>query len=455
MLNSTPNIPIEEMTLRQLRRVASEYEVSRYSRMRKVELVAAIKQKQIAAGVRSPSAESVAPLNGQMQVEAAKYTNPAQEQASHVASVSMGQSEMSQTNSQTATVIAAPAGHTAAKTPSMAVLATVDDNLSELPEGYGESRIVLLPRDPQWAYTYWDIPNEHKQELRNQGGSRLALRFYDVTDIDINSQSPHSLQQYECGEVAREWYLPVPVSDRDYTVEIGYVCNDGRWLVLSRAASVRIPPVYPSDWVEDKFLTVDWNESLRGRTVAKLVSPSQKAGAAGVGTAAGAQNGEANGLYDDMVALAKSAEAQRVAGSLFGSMHQVPDQAVSSFVFPSGAGLWALPTASGVNMSGAGLFASAPPAKPRQFWLIADAELIVYGATEPDATVTIDGEEIQLNPDGTFRFQMSFQDGVLRYPIVAVAKDGEQTRSIHMDFERKTLSRHTNTKAEAVQEWFA
>ncbi len=454
MLNNTPNIPIEEMTLRQLRRVASEYEVSRYSRMRKVELVAAIKQKQIAAGDRSPSAESTAPLNGQMQVEASKYANPAQEQTSHVASPYIGQSDMSQVNDQTAIAVAVPADRTVATTPSMAMLATVDDNLSELPEGYGESRIVLLPRDPQWAYTYWDIPNEHKQELRNQGGSRLALRFYDVTDIDINSQSPHSLQQYECGEVAREWYLPVPVSDRDYTVEIGYVCNDGRWLVLSRAASVRIPPVYPSDWVEDKFLTVDWNESLRDRTVAKLVSPDQKSDAAGVGTA-GAQNGEANGLYDDMVALAKSAEAQRVAGSLFGSMHQVPNQAVSSFVFPSGAGLWALPTASGVNMSGAGLFASAPPAKPRDFWLVADAELIVYGATEPDATVTIDGEEIELTPDGTFRFQMSFQDGVLRYPVVAVAKDGEQTRSIHMDFERKTLSRNTNTKAEAVQEWFA
>lgn len=454
MLNNAPNIPIEEMTLRQLRRVASEYEVSRYSRMRKVELVAAIKQKQIAAGVRSPSAESTAPLDGQMQVEAAKYANPAQEQTSHTTPASIGQSGMNQPNSQAAVAVVDPTTHRVTTTPSMAALATVDDNLSELPEGYGESRIVLLPRDPQWAYAYWDIPNEHKQELRNQGGSRLALRFYDVTDIDINSQSPHSLQQYECGEVAREWYLPVPVSDRDYTVEIGYVCNDGRWLVLSRAASVRIPPVYPSDWVEDKFLTVDWNESLRGRTVANLVSPSQKVGAAGVGTAS-QQNGEANGLYDDMVALAKSAEAQRVAGSLFGSMHQVPNQAVSSFVFPSGAGLWALPTASGVNMSGAGLFASAPPAKPRQFWLIADAELIVYGATEPDATVTIDGEEIELNPDGTFRFQMSFQDGVLRYPIVAVAQDGEQTRSIHMDFERKTLSRNTNTKSEAVQEWFA
>ncbi len=427
MSTSNPNnIPLEEMTLRQLRRVASEYEVSRYSRMRKVELVAAIIQKQIAAGDRRAPQEVADYMSGQTAAEAARFANPAQ---SHV---------------PTAPKMTSTA-------PDMASLATVDQGLADLPSGYGESRIVLLPRDPQWAYAYWDIPNEHKQALRSQGGRRLALRFYDVTDIDIYTQSPHSLQQYDCGELAREWYLPVPVSDRDYTVEVGYICDDGRWLMLSRSAPIRIPPVYPSDWIEDKFVTVDWNQELKGRTVANLVSPNQKAGA----MASSETDQAGNPIYDGIFAQAQSAESQRIAGSLFGSMHQVPEQAVSSFVFPSGAGLWALPTASGVNMSGAGMFASAPPAKPRKFWLVADAELIVYGATEPDATVTIDGKEIELESDGTFRFHVSFQDGVLRYPIVAVAKDGEQMRSIHMDFERKTLSRNTNTKAEALEEWFA
>jgi len=56
------------------------------------------------------------------------------------------------------------------------------------------------------------------------------------------------------------------------------------------------------------------------------------------------------------------------------------------------------------------------------------------------------GRPIKLNPDGTFRFQMSFQDGLIDYPIMAVASDGEQTRSIHMKFNRETPSRHTNTK---------
>lgn len=400
-------IPLEEMTLRQLRKVASEYGVSRYSRMRKEQLIASIQSMQQAKSTAQPVMTAVKP-DTQEAVEAAKFD--------------VGQSD------------------------EMAdYLSDVDEGLEDLPEGYGESRIVLMPRDPQWAYVYWDVPNSHKEELRRQGGSRLALRFYDVTDINLDYQRPHSVQQYECDELAREWYLPIPVSDRDYAVEIGYLTTDGRWLILARSAPVRIPPVYPSDWVDDQFITVSWDEDLRGKTFLKLTSPSQQ-------MAAGSSP-----IYDQIFGMAQSAEAQRVAGSLFGSMHQVPEQAISSYVFPSGMGMWSASgigmMMSGIGMSGVGFSASAPPIRPRKFWLIADAELIVYGATEPDATVTIGGQPIKLNPDGTFRFQMSFQDGLIDFPIMAVAADGEQTRSVHMSFTRETPERNTNMKEEAVEEW--
>ena len=407
--------PLEEMTLRQLRKVASELGISRYSRMRKAQLLDAIKTV-IQKTEQEKLFQDSSPIQEEQQVEATKFQ--------------VGQ-----------------------VTTANDTLSSVDQDLGELPGGYGESRIVLLPRDPQWAYCYWDVPNEHKQELRSQGGQQLALRIYDVTDINIEQQAPHNVQEYLCDEMAREWYLPLPVSDRDYAVDIGYRCADGRWLSLARSASVRIPPVYPSDWIEDNFVTVDWEQDLRGKTVFTLVPPSKKAAAVG---------GEVRntGIYEQIFDMTKSVEAMRVAGSLFGSMQQTPEQALSSYVFPSGVGMWAVPNVSGLNMSGVGMnmsgagFASAPPARPRKFWLIADAELIVYGATEPDATVTIGGRPIKLNPDGTFRFQMSFQDGVIDYPIVAVAADGEQTRSVHMNFERQTPSRNTNTKEEAVEEWF-
>lgn len=185
--------PLEEMTLRQLRRVASEYGISRYSRMRKSQLLASIQEVQRSKLSLSPSRS----MEAQEAVEAAKF-------------------ELGQVDRNGGT------------------LADVDEGFTDLPAGYGESRIVLMPRDPQWAYTYWDVPNEHKEELRRQGGQQLALRIYDVTDMNIDFQSPHSIQEYPSDELAREWYLPVPVSDRDYVIDIGYRCADGRWLVLAR-----------------------------------------------------------------------------------------------------------------------------------------------------------------------------------------------------------------------------
>lgn len=415
--------PLEEMTLRQLRRVASEYGISRYSRMRKSQLLAAIQQIQRTKVSVIPSST----LEAQETVEAAKFE--------------LGQEDRTGGS-----------------------LADVDEGLADLPAGYGESRIVLMPRDPQWAYTYWDVPNEHKEELRRIGGQQLALRIYDVTDVSLEYQSPHSIQEYPSDELAREWYLPIPVSDRDYVVDIGYRCADGRWLVLARSAPVRVPPVYPSDWIEDHFVSVNFEEDLRGKTVFELVPPAKRMATMTTAGVAAGTGIDGNPIYDEIFGMAQGVEAQRVAGSLYGSMQHVPgsmqavsmaEQAISSYVFPSGVGMWAVPTMSGLTMSGAGFSGSAAPIRPRQFWLIADAELIVYGATEPDATVTIGGRPIKLNPDGTFRFQMSFQDGLIDYPIMAVAADGEQTRSIQMKFTRETPSRNTNTKEEAVPEWFS
>jgi len=105
--------PLEEMTLRQLRRVASECAISRYSRMRKSQLLASIQEVQRTkvsfSSSRTLEAEAVA----------AKFE--------------LGQEDRSG-------------------------LTDVDQDLADLPAGYGESCIVLMPRDPQWAYTYWDIP---------------------------------------------------------------------------------------------------------------------------------------------------------------------------------------------------------------------------------------------------------------------------------------------------------
>jgi uncharacterized protein len=420
--------PLEEMTLRQLRRVAQDFAIFRYSRMRKHQLLSEIQQAQLAKGIDPNNSNHIS--ENIETVEAKKFD--------------LGSEQV---------IVTAKA------------LAEVDAELGDFPSGYGESRITLLPRNPEWAYVYWDVSNEAKAGLRQQGGQHLALRLYDSTNVNLDIQAPHSIQEYPCEELAREWHLAIPICDREYTVEIGYRTIDGRWLVLCRSASVKIPPMFPSDWLEEHFITVPWEADLRGQTLFTLVPPSLKSPEDSQSTSQ-ASNSENTGIYDDIFNLAREVESQRTAGSLYGSMQSsgAGIESLSSYVFPSGVGMWtgaagAL-TASGINysgigMSGAGMFSGVLPKQPRQFWLIADAELIVYGATEPDAAVTIAGRPIKLNEDGTFRFHMSFQDGVIDYPIFALAADGVQNRAIHMRFERQTLERRTNTKEAAIPEWIS
>ncbi|MDJ1180530.1 DUF4912 domain-containing protein, partial [Roseofilum sp. BLCC_M91] len=299
MTNNRP--PLSEMTLRQLRKVASEYQISRYSRMRKSELLQAIIEAQNSTHTSMDNHMETEPIDSQETVEAAKFE--------------VGNSFDPE------------------------ILASVDEGLTDLPIGYGQPCIVLMPRDPQWAYAYWDISNEQKEQLRIQGGQQLALRIYDVTDLNINYESPHSMQEYPCDELAREWYIPIPISDRIYVVDIGYRCPDGRWLILARSAPVTIPPIYPSDWVDDKFMTVSWEKTLgSGDRLLTLDPPGRK-------------TTEADELYQ----LAREAEAKRLAGSVFGSETA---QAISSYVFPSGVGKWAAPAASVQTESGAGMTTS-------------------------------------------------------------------------------------------------
>ncbi|MBU6430725.1 MAG: hypothetical protein KGR26_17025, partial [Cyanobacteria bacterium REEB65] len=74
----------------------------------------------------------------------------------------------------------------------------------------------------------------------------------------------------------------------------------------------------------------------------------------------------------------------------------------------------------------------------KTFWLVADAELIVYGATEPDAKVTLRGERVDLQPDGTFSFRFYLPDGLHPIPIRAINADGDDERQITITVARST-----------------
>ena len=355
---------LARLTLRQLRRVASDLGVALYSRKSKDELLEAINTQQ----------------------------------------------ELSVGDKRIETAIS---------------LAELETNLGEAPLPLPDTRVVFLPRDPQWAYVFWEISAESRRAAESAGARQLCLRVSDVTGLQDGSSHPHTLQEVVVDAGSSEWYLPVPLSDRDYRVELGFRQSDGGWFSLAYSAVARVPAMHPSEQILDQFVPFPLEAAPT-----TLPAPAESAD---------------NNLHERLYQTATVRWRRLGRGSE--AFHEMDESTAGAHgLNDSGVGRWA----SGRSESGVG---GVAPRK-RSFWLVADAELIVYGATDPAATLSIGDEVVPLSPDGTFRVQVPFRDGQQLYPIKAVAADGEQTRNITLEFERTTPEDNSNTPEQAKAEWF-
>ena len=66
----------------------------------------------------------------------------------------------------------------------------------------------------------------------------------------------------------------------------------------------------------------------------------------------------------------------------------------------------------------------------RDFWLVVNTELILYGATDPNAKLSVAGLPVKLRPDGTFSFRFALPDGNQTIPVEAVSPDEVEVRVI-------------------------
>ena len=291
------------------------------------------------------------------------------------------------------------------------------------------SWVALMPQDHQWAIARWSISPADRERALATGGQELALRLTDVTGSPDGGAHPHALQQLLVAAGATEWYLPIPLGDRDYRVELGFRTSDGGWHPLAMSSVVRMPTeadVSPEPLAPFSFSAsaepLNWSLPLPAPGLHERLY--QQANASRPWLSQGGSEG-----FQQHGEFAHSAAGGQHSGA------------------GAGAGAWG--SGSGREASGAGL-----PARQRSFWLVADAELIVYGATDPAATLFVGERVVPLAEDGTFRFHATFPDGEQQYPIRALAADGEQRRSVTMVFDRTTPHAQVNTREEAVAEWF-
>jgi len=384
-----PSENLGQLSLRQFREVASRLGIGRYSRK--------LKQKLLLA-MESQGSGSEADTHGELELP--------------VAAAASG--------------LGSGGGAAASSLGDAPSLSATEAQLPPRPSTLGETRVVFLPRDPQWAYVFWEISPADRNAALMVGAGPLVLRLEDVTGRQDGHAHPHTLQEVVVDAGAHEWYLPVPMSDRDYRVELAFRRPGGGLISLAVSGVARMPAQGPTGIVADRFIPF----TLDGAASTPLEAPPSPS--------------PSLGLHERLYQQASAAHRRLGHGSeAFLEEGQQDESAVGGQ--RSGVGLWA----SGRNDSGAGL-----AARQRGFWLVADAELIVYGATEPSALLRIGEEEVPLSSDGTFKVQVPFRDGEQIYPITAVAADGEQRRSITLAFSRTTPEANVNSHEDEVAEWF-
>jgi len=295
------------------------------------------------------------------------------------------------------------------------------ESLGELPDSYGTGRLFLTARDPHTLYAYWDLS---RQQIAHR---QLILRIFER-----GQRAP--VQEILVTTGANNWIVPVNKPAATFTAQLGCAGKGGAFAVLAESGAATTPAVSASANTEARFATIPVElpfpelvelvreHARQGEQVAVALQRAQAAGAPfpfqvklEVGPWSPAQEAALQ------QALGPSVSRRPAGSGAFSEwLAQRLREQVSSGAFSPGAS-W-----------------SAAPGQGKGFWFAVHAELIIYGATEPDATVMIDGRPIQLRPDGTFSFHFSFPDGEYRLPVVAVAKDGADRRAAELKFTRQT-----------------
>lgn len=310
----------------------------------------------------------------------------------------------------------------------------------ELPAAYGTGRLLLVARDPHWLYAHWDFTDEQLRGHNAKSASgALALRLFQVGAGD------EPIAEIAVHPESRNWFAHVPAGGARYTAELGYRDQRKRWTSLARSGETLTPPDRMSEETWVRFETLPASLSL-----ARLVELVQRAVAEHVPLWEAVRQLRATGFPElplpvpgapapwtpeqaaAIAALVSMDEVRRVwIGSL--EITELVKRQLSREL-ASGALVGELAALGGLGS------VSSPfgggPSGARGFWFNVNAELIVYGATDPAATVTIGGREIRLRPDGSFSYRFALPDGEYALPITATSPDRVEARSADLAFRR-------------------
>jgi hypothetical protein len=228
-----------------------------------------------------------------------------------------------------------------------------------------------------------------------EAGEQLVLRLHHSPGIAGQASGQIEI---EVNPAARNWYLHGGRPGHAFEVEIGLRAADGRFVPLARSNRVTAPLDRMSEVIDEKWRSLAEDD-------------------------------------ERMYTLSGGHQAHSAAsGEMPELMARRMDEVMGSGLAAS-FGLWS---------------ASAPPPRGVRhpgFWFVLGTELIVYGATDPHATVTCQGRPIPLRPDGTFTLRFALPDGAQEIACRALAADRLQAITITPAISKTTTREEQSQRA--------
>ncbi len=129
----------------------------------------------------------------------------------------------------------------------------------DLPFSYNKTQLVLLVRDPEWAYAYWDFSSETWNWIQSIftrfPGSAPKMRIYNLSaggyfDLDINLE-------------VKNWYICLGVDNTEFEAELGILDSTGKFHVIVKSNRIKTPRSKPSDQIDPKWIPEHFDELYR------------------------------------------------------------------------------------------------------------------------------------------------------------------------------------------------
>lgn len=113
------------------------------------------------------------------------------------------------------------------------------ESFSNLPDGYNDNKIVLLPRDPHWLFAYWEISDEKRNRFINEFGQ--ATWEKSTPALKITNLSKNYSNYITINDFSNTWYINVSDSNSVYVAELGRKVSEDFFVNLATSNVAATP----------------------------------------------------------------------------------------------------------------------------------------------------------------------------------------------------------------------